>query len=196
MVNLIQPFKNCYYLCENGTIYNSETGKIIKPDKRHNFYLYTEAGTKKYISQMKLYRQLYNKEYCIDDTENLEGEQWKEVTDTKGKYFVSNKGRIKSLQYYKAMILKPYINQGGYLRVDIDIEGSRRSVLVHRLVAAAFLPLPERIDLQLHHKDLNKNNNAADNLEWLTAADHRKKHNERRNLDASTEPEENIHKAG
>lgn len=194
MVNLIQPFKNCYYLCENGTIYNSETDKIIKPDKRHNFYLYTEAGTKKYISQMKLYRQLYNKEYCIDNTENLEGEQWKEVTDTKGKYFVSNKGRIKSLQYYKAMILKPYINQGGYLRVDIDIEGSRRSVLVHRLVAAAFLPLPERIDLQLHHKDFDKKNNAADNLEWLTAAAHGIKHRERnKKCNASTESKEDLH---
>lgn len=194
MVNLIQPFKNCYYLCENGTIYNSETGKIIKPDKRHNFYLYTEAGTKKYISQMKLYRQLYNKEYCIDDTKNLEDEQWKEVTDTKGKYFVSNKGRIKSLQNYKAMILKPYINQGGYLRVDIDIEGSRRSILVHRLVAAAFLPLPERIDLQLHHKDFDKKNNAADNLEWLTAAAHGIKHRERnKKCNASTESKEDLH---
>lgn len=143
---------------------------------------------------MKLYRQLYNKEYCIDDTKNLEDEQWKEVTDTKGKYFVSNKGRIKSLQNYKAMILKPYINQGGYLRVDIDIEGSRRSILVHRLVAAAFLPLPERIDLQLHHKDFDKKNNAADNLEWLTAAAHGIKHRERnKKCNASTESKEDLH---
>lgn len=195
-MNLKQPFKKCYYLCENGTIYNSDTDTIIKPDKRHNFILSTEAGERKSISLRKLYRELYNKEYCIDNIQDLEGEQWKEVIDTKGKYFVSNKGRIKSLQQYKAMILNPYVNQGKYLRVDISIDGSRTSVLVHKLVAAAFLPLPNRIDMQIHHKDLNKNNNAADNLEWLTAADHRKKHNERRNLDASTEPEENIHKKG
>lgn len=196
MVNLKQPFKKCYYLCENGTVYNSDTDTIIKPDKRHNFILSTEAGERKSISLRKLYRELYNKEYCIDNIQDLEGEQWKEIIDTKGKYLVSNKGRIKSLQQYKAMILNPYVNQGKYLRVDISIDGSRTSVLVHKLVAAAFLPLPNRIDMQIHHKDLNKNNNAADNLEWLTAADHRKKHNERRNLDASTEPEENIHKEG
>ena len=29
MVNLKQPFKKCYYLCENGTIYNSDTDNPI-----------------------------------------------------------------------------------------------------------------------------------------------------------------------
>lgn len=194
MVNLKKPFKNCYYLCEDGTIYNSETEKTIKPDTKHRFYLWTEAGNKKYISQRKLYRQLYNKEYCITDIDNLKDEQWKEVIGTKGKYFVSNKGRIKSYQRYKAAILKPYTNQGGYLRVDIDIEGSRQSILVHRLVAAAFLPLPERIDLQLHHKDFDKKNNAADNLEWLTAAAHGIKHRERnKKCNASTESKEDLY---
>lgn len=194
MVNLKKPFKNCYYLCEDGTIYNSETEKTVKPDKKHRFYLWTEEGNKKYISQRKLYRQLYNKEYCINNIDNLENEQWKEVIGTKGKYFVSNQGRIKSYQRYKAAILKPYTNQGGYLRVDIDIEGSRRSVLVHRLVAAAFLSLPERIDLQLHHKDFDKKNNAADNLEWLTATEHGKKHSERRTKEnVCTKSKEDLH---
>lgn len=31
--------------------------------------------------------------------------------------------------------------------------------------------------MQLHHKDLNKRNNAVENLEWLTPAAHRKIHN-------------------
>ena len=30
--------------------------------------------------------------------------------------------------------------------------------------------------MQLHHIDYNKNNNAANNLEWLTPAEHTKKH--------------------
>ena len=47
--------------------------------------------------------------------------------------------------------------------------GVRYSKLVHRLVAASFLPLPEKIDMQLHHIDFNKNNNSANNLEWLTS---------------------------
>ena len=76
-------------------------------------------------------------------------------------------------------MLKPYVNQSNYDRVDITQLGKRRSVLVHRLVAGAFLPLPDRLDMQLHHKDFDKHNNAAENLEWLNAADHTKIHAER-----------------
>ena len=80
------------------------------------------------------------------------------------------------MQGYEAIVLRPYTNQSDYERVDITQYDQRRSVLVHRLVAAAFLPLPESIDMQLHHKDFNKHNNAADNLEWLTPAAHIQKH--------------------
>ena len=83
---------------------------------------------------------------------------------------------MKSLQGYEAIILRSFNNNGGYARVDIVENGKCQTKLIHRLVAAAFLPLPEKIDMQLHHKDFNKNNNAADNLEWLTAAEHAKKH--------------------
>lgn len=179
MKKLDNTFKNCYYLKENGTIFDSDTNMVIEPDKRHFFLLLAADGTKKKVALKTLYRELYNKEFCKDDIENLEGEEWKEVEDSKGRYFVSNKGRIKSLHRYSAILLKPYTNQSNYLRVDISNEGCRSSVLVHRLVAAAFLPLPDRIDMQIHHKDFNFWNNAADNLEWLSAADHRRKHNEK-----------------
>ena len=51
-------------------------------------------------------------------------------------------GGLTRLSYYEAVILKPFHNQGGYARVDITEGGRRRTKLVHRLVAAAFLPLP------------------------------------------------------
>lgn len=35
---------------------------------------------------------------------------------------------------------------------------------MHRLVAAAFLPIPEDINMQLHHIDFDKANNNAENL--------------------------------
>lgn len=85
------------------------------------------------------------------------------------------------MQGYNAIILKPYINQCNYNRVDIVQNGKRRSVLVHRLVAQYFLPLPDSIDMQLHHKDFDKNNNSADNLEWLTPAAHLLKHSKNDN---------------
>lgn len=42
--------------------------------------------------------------------------------------------------------------------------------LVHRLVADAFIPNPEGKST-VNHKDENKENNCADNLEWMTFAE-------------------------
>ena len=41
--------------------------------------------------------------------------------------------------------------------------------------------MPNSIDMQLHHKDFNKHNNSADNLEWLTPAAHSKIHSKELN---------------
>jgi hypothetical protein len=72
-------------------------------------------------------------------------------------------------------------------------DGTRQSKLVHRLVAAAFLPFPKSLDMQLHHKDFNKHNNAASNLEWLAATAHKKIHQEQRRSDnVCAESEKNI----
>jgi hypothetical protein len=38
----------------------------------------------------------------------LPGEEWKMIRGTKGKYFISNRGRVKSYADYNAKILKPY----------------------------------------------------------------------------------------
>lgn len=83
------------------------------------------------------------------------------------------------MQGYNAIILKPFQNNNnsGYQRIDIIVDGYRQSKLIHRLVADAFIQKPESIEMQLHHKDLNKRNNAVENLEWLTPAAHRKIHN-------------------
>lgn len=176
-------FASCYYLTEAGEVYNSSLQRYLKSDSKHTFRLKTEEGQYKRVTLRELYKLVFGEWYCNDSIEDLEGEQWKEIEDTNGMYSISSKGRIKSRAAYNAILLKPTLTKYGYYRVDICYQGQRQSKLVHRLVAAAFLMQPKSIDYHLHHKDFNKLNNEAANLEWLSVQEHAKKHQERRELE-------------
>lgn len=62
MIQLKEPFKSCYYLMENGNIFDTTTQKEKKPDKSHQFRLLTIDSKPKKISQKKLYKELFEKE--------------------------------------------------------------------------------------------------------------------------------------
>ena len=99
---------------------------------------------------------------------------WKEIPWTKGAYSASSDGFIKSNgrlgkdgRRLKGVVLKPWLGNHGYLMVSLMVDGKDHRCLVHRLVAEVFLgeaPFNTEID----HKDGNKLNNAANNLEWVT----------------------------
>jgi hypothetical protein len=107
-------------------------------------------------------------------------EIWKDIEGYEGIYQVSNLGRARSLDrtiisgaynspmFKKGTILKPqpkgYI---GYVGLSLSKDGKRENVYIHRLVAKAFIPNPDNLP-EVNHKDENKKNNRADNLEWVT----------------------------
>lgn len=64
--------------------------------------------------------------------------------------------------------IKPQLNKNGYLRVYLSKNGKVSKKYVHRLVAETYIPNPENLP-QINHKDGNKLNNNANNLEWCTA---------------------------
>ena len=81
-------------------------------------------------------------------------------------YMVNEDGNIYSIFSHK--FLKPSKQKNGYLTVELfNSKGSKR-LLVHRIVAEAFIPNPNNYP-QVNHKDENKLNNCIDNLEWCTA---------------------------
>lgn len=195
-------FEEYYYLLEDGTLYNSNTKHYLK-ERQRSFQLKTKDGNTKKVSLKKLYQLVYNKNFCIDKIENLPDEEWKEIEETDGLYYVSNKGRVKSYFGYNAIILRPSIKTKTqrYERVSILIHGQQQSVAVHRLVAFSFLQKPKNIALyEVHHKDFDESNNDANNLQWLTIAEHHKIHAKARkekSADAkanSTELENNLGK--
>lgn len=81
-------------------------------------------------------------------------------------YMVYEDGRIWSNKSGK--FLKPAYTEKGYASVELfNTDGSKR-VLIHRLVADAYLPNPCSLP-QINHKDENPRNNNVANLEWCTA---------------------------
>ncbi len=178
LVQLNNGYADYYYITEQGQVYNTAADSVLNTDKSHCVKLKRTDGTYKKVSIKTLYRAAYGKAYAKDNIKSLDGEEWKAI-DSACNYFVSNKGRVKTYTGIEARLMKPYSMKSGYLRLDIIEDGVRSSRLLHRLVAAAFLPPPVKTDYQLHHKDFDKLNNAADNLEWLSITDHVKKHKER-----------------
>ena len=98
-------------------------------------------------------------------------ELWDYVPRFKNMVQVSTLGRIKSFYRYSAgkIIQCIDIDCFGYARVRI--KGKRYKI--HRLVAETFIPNPED-KREVNHKDGNKLNNRADNLEGATRSENQK----------------------
>ena len=116
---------------------------------------------------------------------DLPQEQWKPIDGYKGKYLVSNMGRIKSLKHLKPRILAVFTNNKGYDRVALSKDGKSRHFLVSRLVAQAFCPNPDPENAKtVDHADHDTRNKRADNLRWMSLHDNvrnqrkRGKHND------------------
>lgn len=101
-------------------------------------------------------------------------EIWKAIEGYEGLYEVSNLGRVRNLdkvdsmgRFWKGKILTACQQRGNYLYVQLSKDGKQKPMKIHRLVAKAFIPNPDNKP-QVNHKDCNKANNRADNLEWVT----------------------------
>lgn len=89
---------------------------------------------------------------------------WKPVKGFEELYLVSDDGKVYSLLTNKC--LHP-ASKSGYLQVTLSNNKSLVYCTVHRLVAEAFIPNPDK-KKQVNHIDGNKSNNSVSNLEWCT----------------------------
>ena len=109
---------------------------------------------------------------------NTKEEIWKDVVDYKGIYEVSNFGNVRSVDRiitYKNGVKVPYkgelksqvVDKYGYNYVSLYENQRHKQGMVHRMVAQAFIPNPEKMP-QVNHIDGDKLNNSLENLEWVT----------------------------
>ena len=90
---------------------------------------------------------------------------WKPIVGFEDCGAVSNTGLIRNKH---GLIRKTNIGKNGYERVGFH--GGQETVFVHRLVACAFCD-GYADGLEINHKDGDKLNNTASNLEWVTPSE-------------------------
>lgn len=102
--------------------------------------------------------------------------EWRDVVGYEGLYQVSNLGQVRSLPRNgtrkEPHVLQPNISRWGYYKLSLSKEDKLKYVVVHRLVAEAFLPNPDQKPC-VNHIDCNKKNNNVSNLEWVTYKENR-----------------------
>lgn len=102
----------------------------------------------------------------------MEQEVWKDVIGFEGLYQVSSLGKVKSVRRNRLLCFHNTSN--GYYQVHFHRDGKATYEYVHRVVAKAFLPEPLPEQIEVNHKDENRHNNAASNLNWCTPSENRR----------------------
>ena len=106
----------------------------------------------------------------------MKEEIWRPIKGYETYYEVSNYGNVRSLdrivvysdgrkRLWKRRIIKPVKDKDGYLLCSLCKNGQNKTVKIHRLVAEEFITNPNNLPV-INHKDENKDNNYAGNLEW------------------------------
>ena len=108
-------------------------------------------------------------------------EQWKKIEGFNEIYEVSDWGRVRTIEHlansksgnkvhlYHSKIKSQRKTPSGYMTVGLYKDKKPIPTRVHALVAKAFITNDDPVHkTQINHKDENKENNCAWNLEWCT----------------------------
>lgn len=96
---------------------------------------------------------------------DLTGEEWRKSPLLGDPIWVSNKGRVKTINFDRMGFEKLYVFQKGWRGRYFTVVIKGRRYMIHRLVADAFIGQSK---LEVNHKDGDPFNNFVDNLEYVT----------------------------
>ena len=95
-------------------------------------------------------------------------ETWIYIKGHKTKYKICSSGKVLNTETGKYM--KGGKDKNGYHIVSLTYKKKKYTRKIHRLVAEAFIPNPNKLP-EVNHKDGDKWNNEVYNLEWVSSAD-------------------------
>ena len=115
-------------------------------------------------------------EFCFaaSQDESIPGEIWKDMLDPRSGEIVPGRmiSSIGRISFFDGRISSGHLEKSGYTSTWLTTTQRSGNELVHRLVAMSFLgPPPSPQHTQVNHLDGNKNNNAVENLEYVTPAE-------------------------
>jgi len=93
----------------------------------------------------------------------MQVEEWKNINGFEN-YKASSLGKVRRFS-----VLKPSQTYRGYLIVGLYANRVKKTLLVHRIIAKAFIPNPKNLP-EVNHKNGIKTDNRVVNLEWVTSS--------------------------
>ena len=159
-------YKDCYYFDKDGKLYNAKRSykELALHQKKKQYQPYTKENKIAPITPNYLRALIgYGFENAIAP---IEGEEWKWIEGYEGIYKISNCGRVANFKGLREQFLVGRENDKYYYCL-LSKEGQKKQYRTHTLVAKAFCD-GYKEGLVVNHKDLNKTNNRAENLEWIT----------------------------
>jgi NUMOD4 motif/HNH endonuclease/AP2 domain len=91
---------------------------------------------------------------------------WKVIENFEN-YEISNKGIIRNIHTQK--FRKQQIHENGYFFVQLWKNNKPKNILIHRLLALAFVENPSNLK-EINHIDRNPQNNRIENLRFATSS--------------------------
>ena len=149
----------------------------------------TEAE-KRAAEKYRLKHRVSDDVYLQEKRGDYNKDEWKEIPGLPG-YEISIygdvyfKGDVSCRKRRPSGICIQHRNRLGYMTVGININGVKKRMFVHRLLAITYIENPEN-KKEIDHIDGNPSNNSLDNLRWAT-------HKENLNNSVSVQREINSH---